>query len=113
MSLLIARDDMEYCFYYVMRSYILGSRKVDGLGEGVAESHPSGHSSRFLLAPPSISRTGCSAEKGDDLSGSIGARARGWGPAPCQTLARERSQYARVNGVGVACMSSKSPLNES
>ena len=83
---------MRIALSYVMRSCIPLSRKGEGLGEGVAESLPSGRSSRFLLAPPSISRTGCSAEKGDDLSGSIGARARGWGPAPCQTLARERSR---------------------
>ena len=70
------------------------------------------HSSRFLLAPPSISRTGCSAEKGDDLPGSIRTRARGWGPAPCQTLATKRSRCARGNEVGVACMRSKSPLTE-
>ena len=33
---------------------VLWSKEGNGLGEGVAKCHPSGHSSRFLLAPPSI-----------------------------------------------------------
>ena len=68
----------------------------NGLGEGVAEGHPSGHSSRFLLAPPSIPAS--VVGKGGDLSGSIGARASGMGPTPCQTLARDRQW--RIQGGG-------------
>ena len=46
--------------------HVLWSKKGNGLGEGVAESHPSGHSSRFLLAPPSIPAS-VVARKGSDL----------------------------------------------
>ena len=73
---------------------VFGPGRVrNGLGEGVAKGHPSGHSSRFLLAPPSIPAS--VVGKGGDPAGSIGARARGVGPTPCQTLARDRSWGVR------------------